>query len=192
MADNKKVEVTNDLPKAIDDLIGRRGGKNRLRVGTFKSEALAMSKVRDRLSAAYAQYDNPKTARNLSRIAQGKSAMRRAPSGMPKGAAAEWTNEEKMGYRKGISREPRYRVGLISEKGAKTNDPNNPYTWTFLEYGTKFQPARRVLLNVFKSMQGSTLSRFTGGMKHYISEAIQALDARAQRAAARAAKKAGK
>lgn len=90
----QRIDFTNEFSKAIDDLIGRRGGKNRLRVSVFRAEALAMSVVRDKLSKAYLPYDNPKTPRNLSRLAASRSAMRRAPSGMPKRAAAEWTNEE--------------------------------------------------------------------------------------------------
>ena len=191
---DQKTEVTNDLPKAIDDLIGRKGGKNRLRVSVFKAEAAAMSSIRNKLANAYRSTDNPSTRRNLSSIAKA-SGMRRAPSGMPKGAAAEMTNEEIIGYRKGISSQPRYRVGLIrfKEKGSK-NDPNNPWSWPFLEYGTKFQPARRILHNTFASNKGQALSRFMGAASAYIKGDIADIEAkaamRAQKAAARAAKRA--
>lgn len=185
-------EVQHNFSEAIDDLIGRRGGRNRLRLSAFRSEALAMAPVKKRLAENYSRFDNPKTLRSLPAIARGKSTMRRAPSGMPKGANAEWTNEERFSYRKGTSRDPRYRVGLITKKGGKRDDPTNPWTWTFLEYGTKFQPARSVLRNTFRSMRSVIMSRFSGGMKHYIGEAIRDLEARAKRAEARAARRAAR
>lgn len=188
MADKGDAEVSNTFPDALNELLGRKGGKNRLRLSVFRAEALAMSAVRDKAAVAYAAVDDPKTPRSISRIVGGKSGMRRAPSGMSKGQSAEWTDEEKLSYRKGVSAAPRYRVGPIAKKGASRDDPDNPWSWTFLEFGTKFQPARRIMHNTLMGMKGGVASSFSGALTGYIAQNIAELEAK-ERARAAAIKR---
>jgi HK97 gp10 family phage protein len=102
---------------------------------------------------------------------------RRKPGTVKRNITVKRSKRERAGVYIGVAKVGRKALANFKKSGGRkgANNPDDPFYWMFLEFGTKNYPAQRFLRNAFESKRFAAIAKFREYMARRLKKEAEKL-----------------